>query len=64
MGTFVKPENIDYFGLDIDRYLTQLRRKYALLSKIKELPEIDDRIKELHNNNIDSKEIIRVAKFK
>ena len=60
MGTFVKPENIDYFGLDIDRYLTQLRRKYALLSKIKELPEIDDRIKELHNNNIDSKELLEL----
>ena len=47
MGTIVKPENVDYFGLDIEKYLTQLRRKYALLSKIKELPAIDDRINEL-----------------
>lgn len=63
MGTFVKPENIDYFGLDIDRYLTQLRRKYALLSKIKKLPEIDDRIKELQSNNFESKELFELQEL-
>jgi len=64
MGTIVKPENVDYFGLDIEKYLTQLRRKYALLSKIKELPAIDDRINELQGIDAESKELIELQNLR
>ena len=64
MGTFVKPENVDYFGLDIDKYLVQLRRKYLLLSKLNELPLIDDKINELETNNTLSNELIELQNLR
>ena len=64
MGTIVKPENVDYFGLDINKYLAQLRRKYALLSKINELPLIDDKIRELEAKNVESKELLELIELR